>query len=303
MHLLALLTNPGVFGVLALFLSVLWMLRDERDRTRPLLVFALALNLFFGTLLNFTMAREGALLPFKFDHVLLLMDRSLGISAAAIAAPLQGFWRIPLAAIYLAMVPMMIVWFLVTRYEKSRSAIVAAYVAELIAAPLAYTIVPACGPVYAFKTQWLHPAAVEAAAIRLAGMPNAFPSLHVATAFVLVLFAPRWRWRAVALLFFAGTVLATVSTGEHYAIDLVPGLAFGCFAACIGHKKPRLACWFLAAVLCWSLAVRFLPATLIAHPVLLRAAAMLTVAAAGWAVCQMWSVPAKPIDPQVAAGH
>ena len=29
MRLLSLLLNPGVIGVLALFLSVIWMLRDE----------------------------------------------------------------------------------------------------------------------------------------------------------------------------------------------------------------------------------------------------------------------------------
>jgi len=44
MHLLLFLLNPGVIGVLALFLSVIWMLRNEKDKTRPLLVFALILN-------------------------------------------------------------------------------------------------------------------------------------------------------------------------------------------------------------------------------------------------------------------
>jgi hypothetical protein len=42
---------------LALFLSVLWMLKDERDKTRPMLVFALTLNLFFGFLLTVVMSR------------------------------------------------------------------------------------------------------------------------------------------------------------------------------------------------------------------------------------------------------
>ena len=47
MHLLAILTNPGILGTLALFLSVVWMLKDEKDKTRPMLVLALTLNLFF----------------------------------------------------------------------------------------------------------------------------------------------------------------------------------------------------------------------------------------------------------------
>src|ERR1017187_1050990 len=111
MHLLALLLNPAIIGLSALLLSVIWMLRDERDKTRPLLVFALTLNLVFGFLLTVFMSREGGLLPWKYDPVLFAMDRALGVSAAAIALPLQGLWKIPLIVTYQLMVPMMICWF------------------------------------------------------------------------------------------------------------------------------------------------------------------------------------------------
>lgn len=301
MQLLALLFQPGVIGLVALFLSVLWMLRDETDRTRPLLVFALVLNLFFGTLMTFTMAREGALLPYKYDHVLLCMDRSLGISAAAIAAPLQGFCRIPLLVIYMSMVPMMITWVLVSRCENHRRVILAAYIAELVTGPLAYLLLPGCGPIYAFRSQWLHPPAVQPEAIKLIGMPNAFPSLHMGTAFALVLLASRWHWRAVALLFLVGTALATLSTGEHYVIDLVSGLAFGCFAACVGYKEVRGACFYLAVVVCWSLSVRFSYGALIDHPALLRTAATMTLATALYAVRKAWRVPTTRLAARPAA--
>jgi len=118
MHLLALLLNPGTIGTLALFLAVLWMLRDESDRTSPILVFALALNLLFGFLMTVLMAGESSLLPLKYDHVLFLMDDSMGVSAASIARPLQGAFRFPLVVVYQLMVPMMICWFLVTRYRN-----------------------------------------------------------------------------------------------------------------------------------------------------------------------------------------
>ena len=88
------------------------------------------------------------------------------------------------------MVPMMICWFLVTRRRKMRGSVVMAYVGELVAGPLLYAVLPACGPAYAFGAQWLHPQQVQAGIVRLASMPNAFPSLHIATAFVFVLFAP-----------------------------------------------------------------------------------------------------------------
>ena len=206
MRLILLLTNPALIGILALFLAAIWMVRDPKDKTRPLLVFALVLNLFYGFLLTVFMQREGSLFPWKFDFVLFRMDASLGLQAAAIARPLQGALRIPLYVVYQAMVPMMIAWFLLTRYWKHPRSIIPAYAAELAAGPLLYALLPACGPLYAFGAQWLHPApATPAIAIRLTGMPNAFPSLHMATALVLVFFAPGRKGRAIALAFLAAT--------------------------------------------------------------------------------------------------
>jgi hypothetical protein len=297
MRLIPLLTNPALIGILALFLAAIWMVRDPKDRTRPLLVFALVLNLFYGFLLTTFMQREGSLFPWKFDFVLFRIDEALGLPAAAIARPLQGAWRIPLYVVYQAMVPMMICWFLLTRYRKHRSSIIPAYVAELVAGPLLYAALPACGPLYAFGARWLHPpAATPAAAIRLAGMPNAFPSLHIATALVFVLFAPGKLWRAVALAFLFATAMATLATGEHYFIDLIPGLAFGAFSASIGLAQYRQAAGFLGIACSWTIAVRFRAPFLIGHPLLLEAAVALTVLAVAAAVVREWRT-----QPQVEA--
>jgi membrane-associated phospholipid phosphatase len=301
MHPLAILTNPAVIGIVALFLSVVWMLRDQTDKTRPLLVFALTLNLFFGFLLTVFMSREGSLLPFKFDYVLAGLDGALGVNSGAVARPLEGVLRRPLIVVYELMVPMMICWFFVTRTANPRVSIVMAYVAELIAAPVLYSILPACGPIYAFGARWLHPPEVQAATIRLVGMPNAFPSLHVGTAFVFVLLAPGKLWRSVSIVFLAATGLATLSTGEHYIIDLVAGLLFGCFAASVGYGRFRIAAIYLGIVLGWSLAVRFGYAALINHPALLRSAAVLSVALAVLAVVREWSFRNAPsVEPAVA---
>jgi hypothetical protein len=291
MRLLAILLNPAIIGILALFLSVIWMLRDQKDKTRPLLVFALTLNLFFGTLLKLSMGTEGGLLPWKYDRILFAMDWALGVPAAAIAKPLQGFLRIPLIVIYQLMVPMMICWFLVTRYRNTRGSVVMAYIGELVAGPILYAVLPACGPAYAFGVQWLNPQQVQASTMKLAAMPNAFPSLHIGTALIFVFFAPGRVWRAVSLLFLCGTGLAALSTGEHYVIDLVAGLAFGCFAACVGYRRFRRAILYLGGTLAWSLAVRFGYSFLIAHPGLPRLMAALTVAMAALAVFNEWRTP------------
>jgi hypothetical protein len=190
MRFLMILLNPGIMGILALFLSLIWMLRDEKDKTRPLLVFALTLNLVFGFLLTVFMSREDGLLPWKYDHVLFAIDQALGIPAAPIARMLQGFFRIPLIVVYQLMVPMMICWFLVTRYRNTRGSVVLAYVGELVAGPILYAVLPGCGPMYAFGKQWLNPPQVPVEAVKLAAMPNAFPSLHVGTALIFVFFAP-----------------------------------------------------------------------------------------------------------------
>jgi hypothetical protein len=282
----AILFNPALVGTLALFLSALWMLRDPKDKTRPLLVFALVLNLFYGVLLTIFMEREGSLFPWKFDPVLFRMDQALGLQAAWLARPLQSF-AFPLWIVYQSMIPMMICWFFITR-RNQRGSVIPAYAAELAAGPLLYAILPACGPVYAFGTQWLHPPAVAAGAIRLSGMPNAFPSLHAATAMVLVFFAPGKLWRVVALAFLVVTCLATLSTGEHYVIDLIPGLAFGAFAADAGFGRPRRALSFLGLVVCWSLAVRLQYPLLVGHPAVTRICAAFTLSLVGLEVFREW---------------
>jgi hypothetical protein len=298
MRAIDILLSPLGLAIIALFLSVLWMLRDEKDKARIELVFALVLNLFYGVLLNVFMSREGSIFPWKFDHILFGLDASLGIQAASIARPLQGFLRIPLWIIYQSMVPMMIAWYLVTRNRRINGSIVVAYVAELVLGPVLYTIVPACGPIYAFGKEWLRPPAVAPEAVRLAGMPNAFPSLHIGTAFVFLMFAPGRIWKAVALLFLAATCLATLSTGEHYVIDLIPGLAFGVFVSAVGMRNVRRASCFLSLTLGWSLGVRFAYLFLLAHPMLTRSLAGLTVASAAVALLRQWSTA-----PALEAGH
>ena len=302
MRVLDVLLHPAFMAITALFLSIVWMLRDEKDKTRVGLVFALLINLFYGVLCTLFMKGEGSAFPWKYDHVLARLDGSLGVEATVIARALVQIPHNSLWIIYDAMVPMMIVWYLVTRYRHVQGSIIMAYVAEMVSGPLLYAIVPACGPVYAFGKEWLHPPFVTPAAVRLTGMPNAFPSLHFGTAFLFVMFAPGKIWKAVALFFLVATGLATLSTGEHYVIDLIPGLAFGMFASSIGMRTYRRAAWFFALSLVWSLAVRFGYEILLAHPLLLRSFAVLTLLAVAVALVRQWTAePALATTPQTVA--
>jgi hypothetical protein len=288
MHLLSMLTSQAFLSILVLAFSIWWMLRKTEDKTRPWLMLALVMNLFYGFFFTRFMTGEGSLLPWKYDHILYHLDQSLGIYAAPIARPLQGFWRVPLLVAYQAMIPMMIFWYLLSSRYGKRGSVIPSYAAELGVGPLLYAVVPACGPLYAFGAQWLHPPAVPVDTIRLGGMPNAFPSLHAATALIFVMFAPTRLLRAFALVFLAATCMATLSTGEHYVIDLVPGLAFGAFAASVGLVRLRQAAGFLIIAFSWSLAARFGNAFLIAHPLLVRSGATLTLVLVAIAVWNEW---------------
>ena len=183
----------------------------------------------------------------------------------------------------------MICWYLVAHYGGARGSVILAYVAELTAGPILYALLPACGPAYAFRPHWLHPGEVPAAPVHLTGMPNAFPSLHVATALIFVLFAPGRLWRGVSLVFLAGTILATVATGEHYVIDLVAGMLFGCFAAALGHRETNKAIIFLSITTAWSLTIRFAWGFWIDHEILLRLFAAFSVILAAAAVFSEWT--------------
>ena len=44
------LLSPPIMAIISLLLAVIWMLRDEKDKARIELVFALVLNLFYGIL-------------------------------------------------------------------------------------------------------------------------------------------------------------------------------------------------------------------------------------------------------------
>jgi len=301
LHLLLILVNPSILSMIFLIMAVVWMLRDERDRTRPLLVIAMVLNMFYGFLLDFVMGKENGLVPWKYDYVLARFDAALGISAAAVASHLQGGARWPLQIVYWLMVPMMVAWFVVARRSRLTGSLVLAYVTEMLAGPTLYAIVPACGPLYAFKARWLNPPVVAPGLIRMSGSPNAFPSLHLATAMIFVLFSRGPISRFFSLAFLGATVLATLSTGEHYVIDLVAGLAFGCFESNVGYRRLKGALLWLALVLAWSLSVRWAGGFWIANPVLLRIFAAFTVICAGAEVVVEWRrapQPAPAMDQQ-----
>jgi hypothetical protein len=130
--------------------------------------------------------------------------------------------------------------------------------------------------------------------IKLGGLPNAFPSLHLATALLMVQFARGKFWRGLSLVFLGATALATLTTGEHYVIDLVVAVPFACFAWAIAHRRGGAALVHLGVVAGWAIVIRLGAPWLVGYPYAVQALALLTVGAGARTVLKAWTVGARP---------
>lgn len=159
---------------------------------------------------------------------------------------------------------------------------------------LCYSLLPACGPLmllgpHNFTHGDSFAAGTPPALVPLAAKypRNAVPSLHMTWA-LLVLWISRDLKRGswLAAIFACLTAIATLSTGEHYLLDLVVAFPFALaiWTLCIGNvplAHPRRTLTFAGAVcayLAWISAIRFSPALFYASPVIPWGASLATVA-------------------------
>lgn len=236
------------FAILGLFV---WMLFRPYS-TSPWKIFALIVVLAVDPFTLATLRTLSHAYPLKYDYVLQVLDQALGLTAFQIARRLTAWDRTFLFVIYQVLVNAMVAWYgihLVIRKGEPRK-LLYGYLIVFVVGGCLYGVVPAMGPRYAFGA--LFPMGnpnVAAVPALLEGYPNAMPSLHMATAVLLVLFTGRNRWLlAFALLFLAGTVAATLAF-EHYVIDLVVAVPFACFAAELARGRIIPAIKYLGLVL------------------------------------------------------
>jgi PAP2 superfamily protein len=232
--------------------------------------------------------------PLKYDYVLQSLDQALGLTAFQIARLFTAWERTSLLAIYEFLSDAMVVWYgihVVLHGGASRKLLYAYFILFLVGGCL-YGIVPAMGPRYAFGASFpMKNPSVTPVPTPLEGYPNAMPSLHVATAFLLVLFTGRNRWLlSIALVFLAGTVAATLAF-EHYVVDLIVAVPFACFALELAYRRLVPAMKYLGAVLAWLGLIRFGPLALIQHPWGFRFVALFTICLGIRAVAAQWKRP------------
>ena len=192
----------------------------------------------------------------SYDNVLLAADYRLGYDfglARALGQPL---------AIHLvyAMLPMAVAIVYLLLDSDARKRFGFAMLLAGVVGPLFYAICPAAGPIYVFGDAFpFHPPAVKAVPFAAPGLTmNAVPSGHLAWALLLW-----WNSRPCQLgvrigagFFLLGTAVATLTTGEHYLVDLVVAVPFAVAVDAAVGRRWILAAAYAAMVLSWSLALR-----------------------------------------------
>jgi hypothetical protein len=149
------------------------------------------------------------------------------------------------------------------RTSRRRSVFVAAAFAAVIGA-LAYQIVPATGPKYAFAgyppDQPVVGAFTMSEPLQRFTPRNAMPSLHVTWAMLIGWHAARQGWIAGTLgaVFLVLTSVAALAMGEHYLIDLAIAVPFAIAvgAAVAGHRRLATTCFLIVAAALLGIASR-----------------------------------------------
>lgn len=167
---------------------------------------------------------------------------------------------------------------------------------------LCYNLLPACGPLMLLGVRDFTHGDVFAAfpgtrpamvSLALKFPRNAMPSLHMAWALVLLWISRdlrRGRWLAAVFAFL--TAVATLSTGEHYLVDVIVAFPFAlaCWSLCVGdvplsHPRRTLTITGGAFVyLAWIAVIRFAPGLFYASPVIPWLASIATVTGTLFAV-------------------
>lgn len=107
------------------------------------------------------------------------------------------------------------------------SAMVWAFVINVVAAPVFYLLVPVCGPTFAFPMFPANPGYVIPQMMAIDAAPNGIPSVHTSTVLLIVWFSRKSRAGLMAaVVYLLLMVAATLASGQHYAVDLLAAIPY-----------------------------------------------------------------------------
>jgi hypothetical protein len=257
----------------ATFLVVAVRVRTPEDLKQLLMLFALP---FFVLVTTLAENAPSLFIPSKvsstFDPMLYAFDEALGVNTFGIARfALAHRWLATWCAWVYANLPLTLalVWAVQLRAgRRARAwALVVACCATGIMGFLLYQVLPGTGPRYLFEGTFPWGAVPRAgslaatAALSTAYTRNAVPSLHVTWAALAAWYSAgaQTAVKALTIGFALLTVLATLTTGEHYVVDLLVAAPFFAAMICLACPSPslrRLGGISLAITLAWTLALQ-----------------------------------------------
>ena len=259
----------GTFlGMASLMVLAVQMMRVKTERRAVIrrTIGVLALFNYMSACLGFYFTMITSLLPHKLDYFLYTFDGSLGFQPSFALGRFVNAYP-PLYWIAAMTYNSIGLWFgllyaLHSRaHGKYRFSIVRQFVVNPLVGCALYFLFPATGPKYAFSTFPNVPAAVHAGAVLLFGRPNAMPSLHFGGSILLFWMARPWKWmRILAGVICVFMAIATMSSGEHYFIDLVVALPYALVILALASDVKEKATPLVAGgamVLAWLVALRY----------------------------------------------
>jgi hypothetical protein len=229
-------------------------LNDRQLKERQLLQDAIVppfLFLLLGYFGSGPLELTGRLHPKTFDRFLYSFDQSLGVQMSFAFGRMAWRSRLLLRGLlaFYYLLPIAILTAYARQLVRNRDRAMTAFLAFALAGPLGvvfYNLLPACGPEYLFGAKFpFEPLTViqfgqlPLETVAIAGVRNAFPSLHLAWA-LLIFWYSKGMSRLAQLAFFVfvvGTACATLGLGEHYFVDLVVAFPYALlvYAICALH--------------------------------------------------------------------
>lgn len=253
------------YGVSCAVAAFFWAVTHRKDqRIGKVLYSVLGIALMYSFAFPLLLKFEDSLVPWKYDALLYRLDGCLGVSVEGYLRILPHSLSMVFTATYQALLWVITIWGCLHLTQKwgNFRALVTAFITGYAVVGFLYLIVPACAPAYTpietYRTGSIAPTLLHS-------YPNAMPSMHVASALILVLFAgPSRGLRAFSILFLIGTCFGTV-LGEHYFVDWAGSIPFACFAVAVGLREKRKAAIYLIVTLALLLLIRFAGPILVEH--------------------------------------
>jgi len=214
------------------------------DLALRLLSFELGLTAFFVVAVYYRCWVADVTFPAKYDDILARLDEHWLFRAEICRRLIESSRAAQEATnfVYLGMKNITIFWY---GWHVATNAQPRKFFGSLLLAysigPLFYLLVPAYGPHLLVG----------------GGLPNCMPSLHMATALLIIVYRPKGGL-IPGLLFAIGTAFVTLATGHHYVIDLVAALPFSCFVWAAIERRWVLASGMFAMTLCLITAIYFM---------------------------------------------